>query len=60
MAEVEVVLAHPWNGHAVNDRVSVTDQEALDLIRAGYAVPATKPNATKLGVDPETAKTAKK
>lgn len=62
----DVVISNPWKNPAdgrdykVGDKASLDPLTAKSLIRAGYAVPATKPAAQALGVDPDTAKTAKK
>lgn len=56
----KVELSHPYGDHQVGDRIDVSDAEAKRLIRAGYARPATKPEAKRLGVDPATAATADK
>lgn len=58
MADVQ--LAHPYDGNEPGDRITVDEETARRLLTAGYAVPATKPEAEKLGVDPEQAATAKK
>lgn len=62
MAEdtVDIAFSHPWRDHEVHDRVSVHPDEARRLIGAGIAVPATKPEAKKVGADPDTAASAKK
>lgn len=47
------------DGRKPGDQVEVDAAEARRLIRAGVAVPATKPDAKQIGADPNTAATAR-
>jgi hypothetical protein len=58
--KVDVELAHGWDGHDPGARVSLDAQQAADLIRAGYAVPATVTAAKAVGVDADEAATKRK
>ena len=57
---VEIVFSHPWREYEVHDRASFDTDEARRLIDAGIAVPASKPEAKKVGADPDTAATSAK
>lgn len=57
---VDVVLSHPWNGHDIGDRVSLDDAEARQVVNDGWGVPATKSAAKEVGVDPDSAASARK
>jgi hypothetical protein len=52
---VTVTLAHPHAGKAPGEKLDLPPAEAKLLIRQGKAVPATVPEAKKLGEDPATA-----
>ncbi len=48
-----------FGAHKAGDRVEMDERSARRLIRAGEVQAATKPAAAQIGVDPETAATAK-
>jgi hypothetical protein len=56
---VKITLAAHHAGKLPGDSIEVDGREAKRLVGAGIAVPATKPAAKALGVDPESAATAK-
>lgn len=56
---VKLVLSAHHDGQKPGDTVEVDAVEAKRLISAGVAVPATKPAAKSIGVDPDTAATAR-
>jgi hypothetical protein len=58
--KVDVELAHPWDGHEVEERVSVSHDTAAELFRAGIARPATVSAAKAAGVDADEAATKRK
>lgn len=56
---VDVVLAHPWGGHNVNDRLSLDPDDARRLVQAGAArYVADEPAAELLAPMPEDAPAA--
>ncbi len=57
---VEIQFAHPYKNHVAGDRAQVDESEAIGLVIDGIAVYATKPEAKKVGADPEQAASARK
>lgn len=48
MSEVRIVLAHPYDGHAVNDVITVDEDRGRQLVQAAagrYAEPEPEPEA---------------
>lgn len=45
--KIDVELSHPWEGHAVGERVSLDTLTAKRVVRAGVGVYATKAAATE-------------
>ena len=33
----DIILAHPWQGHGVNERVTLDDDRARQIVQAGAA-----------------------
>lgn len=56
---IDVIVAHPFDGYAPAERVSLTVDEANRRVDAGMARYATKADAKDAGGDPEQAATAK-
>ncbi len=57
MPKVDLTLSHPHSGKNPGDKVSVSEDEALALIRGGIAVPSTVTAARAVNTDPADAAT---
>jgi hypothetical protein len=60
MADVDVVLVHPWRDKEVNERLSLDADLAAELVRSGTAVAATVADAKAVGADADDAATKRK
>lgn len=52
--KVDVIIAHPIDGHTPGDRVSLTPSEAATYINAAMAAPANKSAAAVIADAPVT------
>lgn len=57
MSKVELTLSHPHGKKSPGDKVTVSEDEARSLIRAGVAVPSTVTAAKAVDADPADAAT---
>jgi hypothetical protein len=55
MSKVKVRLSHPRDGKRPGDTVEVSEVEARQLIRGGFATPARVTDARKVGAPAATA-----
>lgn len=60
MADTELILSYPYQGHEVGERITVDQVTAKRLVRAGVGLYATKRDATGAGDDPARSVTARK